>query len=159
MTIDRLTGEETFKPRCDLQVMIDITKKTIEFDTDDLYFKDIQLMIGFRDDGKLPVKFNDLKFGYDLSIVEDDLIKFVESEEYGNYIETDVEYVQNKTLNVNTEILYKLSIWCYNNKERFSLSCTFKIDDWQEYYPELYDVPKEGDPRYNAPNVDDPWWI
>jgi hypothetical protein len=159
MTIDRLTGEETFKPRSDLQVIIDIAEKSIKFDTNDLDFKDIQLMIGFRDNGKLPVKFNNLKFGYDLSIIENNLIKFIEGYDYTGYIETDVEYTENKNLNLTCEVLYKLSVWCYNDDDRFSSNCTFTVHDWQEYYPELYDVPKEGDPRFNAPNVQDPWWI
>lgn len=147
-------------PRADLQSVIDITNKTVTFDTSDLYFANIQLFFGFRDNGKQGVVFDNMTYGWDISeLGESGLSTFVCSQEYPGYISSDALYCQNTTLNLKILTSYGLNVWCKNAGERFSAQCTFKVDQHQSYYPEKYEAPKPGDPGYGRINVSDPWWI
>jgi hypothetical protein len=160
MVLEKREGLERPIPTSDLQIIIDIGKKTITFDTNDLYFTPIHLYFGFRNNGLMSVQFNNMKFGYDVSALVGDTAAFVESHEFPEkYISTDAKYSIHKTLQLTSERLYGLSVWCYNNEERFSGQTTFKIDNWQDYYPKGIDVPKPGSSQYGRINVQDPWWI
>ena len=160
MVLEKRTGLEQGIPTADLQIIIDISEKRIKFDTNDLYFTPIHLYFGFRNRGQLPVEFNNMKFGYDVSTLNADTAAFVEAYEFPErYISTDAVYSNHRTVNLTSEKLYGLSVWCYNNEERFSGQTTFKIDNWQDYYPSGIDVPKPGSSEYGRINVQDPWWI
>jgi hypothetical protein len=160
MVLEKKVGLEQGIPRADLQVIIDISKKTISFDTNDLYFTPIHLFFGFRNNGTLPVEFTNMKFGYDVSALNGDTAAFIEAYEFPErYISTDSVYSNHRTVYLTSEKLYGLSVWCYNDGERFSGQTTFKIDDWQDYYPSGIDVPKPGSSEYGRINVQDPWWV
>jgi len=159
MVLEKREGLENPIPTADLQILIDIGNKTITFDTNDLYFTPIHLYFGFRNNGTLPVEFDNMRFGYDVSALNGDIAAFIESMEFPGYISTDAKYSQHQTIQLGTEKLYGLSVWCYNGGERFSGQTTFKIQNWQDYYPKGIDVPKPGSSQYGRINVQDPWWI
>lgn len=56
-------------PRADLQCVIDVRRKSVTFDTNDLFFPDVQLFFGFRDNGELGVEFDRMSYGWDLSLL------------------------------------------------------------------------------------------
>lgn len=147
-------------PRADLQCVIDVRRKSVTFDTNDLFFPDVQLFFGFRDNGELGVEFDRMTYGWDLSILgEAGLSSFVTSKEYPGYISTDALYSQHETLRLQKEQSYGLNVWCKNSGERFSAQCTFRVAHWQEAYPKDIAVPKPGDEGYARINVADPWWV
>lgn len=160
MVLDVREGMEKGVPLGNLQCIIDIGNKTITFDTNDLYVPDIHLFFGFRTNGEQNSVFTDMTFGYDLSIqLGNGVTQFVTSAELPGYIQTDAEYSEHRTHNLIAEKDYGLSVWCKNNGERFSGQTTFRIANWQEYYPAGIDVPQPGTPEYGRINVADPWWI
>jgi hypothetical protein len=158
--LDTRPDEDASKPKAEIHIQIDIFNKTISYDLNHLLFSDIQLFFGFTDDGKLPVEFTDMKFGYELTLEENDLIKMVEYDTWGGYIKTWEECLYNKNIKVDNDTLYTLTVWCYNNGERFSNKETFRITTWQNNFPVQHNVPRdETDPRYQMINVPDAWWI
>lgn len=160
MAIDSREGLELPIPLGNLQCVIDIGQKTVTFDINDLYVPDIHLFFGFRNNGEQKTTFINMKFGYDLSILlGDGVSQFVTSDTLPGYIQTDAEYSEHRTLQLQPEKSYGLSVWCINNGERFAAQTTFRVDKWQKYYPEGIDVPKPGTPEYGRINVADPWWI
>ena len=159
MSIDALTGEDTRKNKPEIKIKFDIGSKTIDIKYDELHFTNLKLFFGFTDNGNLPVKFTNLKFGYDITVETDGVLQYIRSENRGGYIETSEEYAENIDITVKHNTLYTLSVWCYNNGEHFSNSTTITIPEWMNMYPEEYNPPKPGDPRYNMINVKDPWWI
>jgi len=147
-------------PRADLQCVIDIKTKSIAFDTNDLFFPDLNLFFGFRDDGKLGVVFDNMSYGWDISELDNDTSFYLTSKEYPGYISTDAIYLQSESVyGLETEKTYGLNVWCKNKGERFSGQCTFRIANVQEYFPKDIKVPMLGEPGYARINVDDPWWV
>lgn len=157
--IDFKTGEDTRKNRPEIKIKFDISSKIIDIKYDKLHFTNLNLFFGFTDNGNLPVKFTNLKFGYDITVEKNGVLQYIKSEHLGGYIETSEEYTENINITVNHNILYTLSVWCYNNGEHFSNSTPIIIPEWMNMYPEEYNPPKPGDPRYGRIIVENPWWI
>lgn len=161
MELNFKNKDNTPIPVANLQIIIDISKKDISFDINDLYFCPVHLFFGFRTNGNLPVKFDNMTFGYTISSLcsSPDLVSFVQTKSYPGYIETNSEYSQHETITLCEEKEYELTVWCYNNKERFSKKTQFSIQNWQEYYPKEISVPRPRDVDFGRIVVRDPWWI
>jgi len=119
-------------------VISDIVKKTWYFDEEEnLPAFWIDLKIGFREDGKLPVFFNDMSFGYSLKLNNKIISEMSYPVAIGiNYNETDQEYLERFGINnIVPGKTYLLYVWSKNNGEFWSDSYLISIPAIPQPYP------------------------
>lgn len=101
----------------------DISKLFWKQDDKQLQSFSMQIELGFCDNNSLPVKFNNLCFGYEL--MESFSFKIINVYSYSPtsdsyYISSDQYFIYSNTINNLTPgMLYKLKIWANNNNKYF----------------------------------------
>ena len=119
-----------------MKLVSDISTKSwqkINEESDNQIF--LQLLFCFRDNGELPVNFNNLSFGASIKQEEEILYSFIEPEPNFVYDSTDQDFIfvfVANNLEANTE--YVLNVWSINNQEKWE-------DSFILTFPELLTEP------------------
>lgn len=119
-----------------MKIIADISNKTwVKEDQQEQSYA-LEVLFGFRDDGKLPVEFNSLSFGYSVYLGEDEVYKKSFPLDGVTYISTDQDYLEPSVVPyLIPEKNYLLNVWFENAGERSEDLLYFSLPKPPQPYP------------------------
>ena len=103
-----------------------ISTKNWHYEQEELSSYYVELFFAFRDNGKEAVIFNNLFFGYTLTLNGQKISEGLKPEPGITYISTDQDYLEVITIdNLLPEKEYVLNVWSKNNEEFWEDSFSF----------------------------------
>jgi len=120
-----------------MKLLADITTKTWLIEEEEGQFPDaVMLSIGFRDNGNLPVTFDNMSFGYS---VFDKKLEMLSEQHPSNdiaYIATDQDYIHSSYVgSLAGDKTYTVNVWAENGGEKWEDSFTFSLPKPGNPYP------------------------
>jgi hypothetical protein len=106
----------------------DITKKTWVYEEDFQLSYSFSASIGFRDNDKLPVNFNNLKFGYEIILNNQEIFTYSKPDDGIDYICTDQYFIDSSYINnLFPDQEYSIRVWAENSEENWDQVFNFVL--------------------------------
>jgi hypothetical protein len=117
-------------------ILADISKKEWTFKEEPLSSYHVVLNFGFNSNGKLPVLFNEMKFGYSIELDNKVLVEEKRPEQNQKYLSTDQEIIESIGIfDLLPTKEYVLNVWAEESGEFWSKSISFILPKPKQPYP------------------------
>lgn len=110
----------------EMKLIGDISKKTWQKADEDVFYQESPVFIGFRDNGKQEVVFNNLSFGI-TAVCGDKEVSVSFPEEGVQYISTDQDIVEGVILETVPDEVWNISVWAENSGKKFQDSFSVTV--------------------------------